>query len=168
MSPGVNANSSKGATTTGTPPTVSGIRPASASSGSLVKRGVGDGDGVGLGVGSGVARIAGVNLPNDKRLEVGLTYIYGIGRSTAKKIAADTGLSPDEKIKDLTDEEITKLREYIASGSPRCRTVPPVRARHGTHGSTQRLASSSVRRRAGLWPRQTAQTADGHNRPNPH
>jgi small subunit ribosomal protein S13 len=42
-----------------------------------------------------------------------LTYIYGIGRSTAQKIAADTGLSPDEKIKDLTDEEVTKLREYI-------------------------------------------------------
>ena len=60
-----------------------------------------------------MARIAGVNLPNQKRLEIGLTYIYGIGRSTAKKIAADTGLSPDEKIKDLTDEEITKLREYI-------------------------------------------------------
>ena len=60
-----------------------------------------------------MARIAGVNLPNQKRLEVGLTYIYGIGRSTAQKICAETGLSPDEKIKDLTDEEITKLREYI-------------------------------------------------------
>src|SRR6186997_2363864 len=60
-----------------------------------------------------MARIAGVNLPNQKRLEVGLTYIYGIGRSTAQKICADTGLSVDEKIKDLTDEEITKLREYI-------------------------------------------------------
>jgi small subunit ribosomal protein S13 len=60
-----------------------------------------------------MARIAGVNLPNQKRLEIGLTYIYGIGRSTAQKICADTGLSCDEKIKDLTDEEITKLREYI-------------------------------------------------------
>ena len=60
-----------------------------------------------------MARIAGVNLPNQKRLEIGLTYIYGIGRSTAQKICAETGLSPDEKIKDLTDEEITKLREYI-------------------------------------------------------
>ena len=60
-----------------------------------------------------MARIAGVNLPNQKRLEVGLTYIYGIGRSTAQKICAETGLSPDEKINDLTDEEITKLREYI-------------------------------------------------------
>jgi small subunit ribosomal protein S13 len=62
-----------------------------------------------------MARIAGVNLPNQKRLEIGLTYIYGIGQSTAKKICADTGLSSDEKIKDLTDEEITKLREYIDS-----------------------------------------------------
>jgi small subunit ribosomal protein S13 len=60
-----------------------------------------------------MARIAGVNIPNQKRLEIGLTYIYGIGRSTAKKICSDTGLSPDEKVKDLTDEEVTKLREYI-------------------------------------------------------
>ena len=62
-----------------------------------------------------MARIAGVNLPNQKRLEIGLTYIYGIGQSTARKICADIGLSPDEKIKDLTDEEVTKLREYIDS-----------------------------------------------------
>jgi small subunit ribosomal protein S13 len=62
-----------------------------------------------------VARIAGVNLPNQKRLEVGLTYIFGIGHSTARKICADIGLSCDEKIKDLTDEEVTKLREYIDS-----------------------------------------------------
>jgi len=60
-----------------------------------------------------MARIAGVNIPNQKRLEIGLTYIYGIGRSTAKKICVDTGLSVDEKVKDLTDEEVTKLREYI-------------------------------------------------------
>jgi small subunit ribosomal protein S13 len=60
-----------------------------------------------------MARIAGVNLPNQKRLEIGLTYIYGIGQPTARKVCADTGLSFDEKIKDLTDEEITKLREYI-------------------------------------------------------
>jgi small subunit ribosomal protein S13 len=60
-----------------------------------------------------VARIAGVNLPNQKRLEVGLTYIYGIGPSTAREILAALGLSPDEKIKDLTDEEVTKLQRYI-------------------------------------------------------
>jgi small subunit ribosomal protein S13 len=54
-----------------------------------------------------------VNLPNQKRLEVGLTYIYGIGPSTAREILAALGLSPDEKIKDLTDEEVTKLQRYI-------------------------------------------------------
>jgi small subunit ribosomal protein S13 len=60
-----------------------------------------------------MARIAGVNLPNQKRLEIGLTYIYGIGQSTAKKICRELELDPDEKVKDLTDEEITKLRTYI-------------------------------------------------------
>ena len=60
-----------------------------------------------------MARIAGVNLPNQKRLEVGLTYIYGIGPSTAKRVCTSLGLSPDEKIRDLTDDEVTKLREYI-------------------------------------------------------
>jgi small subunit ribosomal protein S13 len=60
-----------------------------------------------------VARIAGVNLPNQKRLEVGLTYIFGIGQPTARQICAALGLSPDEKIRDLTDEEVTKLRNYI-------------------------------------------------------
>jgi small subunit ribosomal protein S13 len=60
-----------------------------------------------------LARIAGVNLPREKRLEVALTYIYGIGQSSAQKICADLDLSCDEKVRDLTDEEITKLRTYI-------------------------------------------------------
>jgi len=60
-----------------------------------------------------VARIAGVNLPNQKRLEIGLTYIYGIGQPTAQKIAAELGLNPDTKVRDLTDDEVTKLRQYI-------------------------------------------------------
>jgi small subunit ribosomal protein S13 len=60
-----------------------------------------------------VARIAGVNLPNTKRLEIGLTAIYGIGQSTAQKICDDLGLDRNEKVKDLTDEEVTKLRTYI-------------------------------------------------------
>jgi len=60
-----------------------------------------------------VARIAGVNLPREKRLEVGLTYIFGVGRSTALQICSATGLKPEEKVRDLTDPEITKLREYI-------------------------------------------------------
>src|SRR3954453_12894727 len=65
------------------------------------------------GRGSPMARIAGVNLPNQKRLEIGLTYIYGIGQSTARKVATALALDPDTKIKDLTDEEVTKLRQYI-------------------------------------------------------
>ncbi len=60
-----------------------------------------------------MARIAGVNLPREKRLEIALTYIYGIGQPTAHKVCVDLGLSPDEKVRDLTDEEITKLRNYI-------------------------------------------------------
>ncbi len=60
-----------------------------------------------------MARIAGVNLPREKRLEVGLTYIFGIGRSTAQEVCNALGLSLDTKVRDLTDEEVTKLREYI-------------------------------------------------------
>jgi small subunit ribosomal protein S13 len=60
-----------------------------------------------------VARIAGVNLPTQKRLEVGLTYIYGIGRSTAQKTIKALELDANQKVRDLTDEEVTKLRQYI-------------------------------------------------------
>jgi small subunit ribosomal protein S13 len=60
-----------------------------------------------------LARIAGVNLPNQKRLEIGLTYIYGIGRTTSQQICAALGLSPDTKVRDLTDDEVTKLRNHI-------------------------------------------------------
>ncbi len=60
-----------------------------------------------------MARIAGVDLPNNKRVEIGLTYIYGIGLTTSKKILADTGINPDIRVKDLTEEDISKLREYI-------------------------------------------------------
>jgi small subunit ribosomal protein S13 len=60
-----------------------------------------------------MARIAGVNLPNQKRLEIGLTYIFGIGRSTAREICAALELSLDTKIRDLTDDEVSKLRDYI-------------------------------------------------------
>jgi len=60
-----------------------------------------------------VARIAGINLPNQKRLEIGLTYIYGIGQSKAQEVCAALGLSPDTKVRDLTDDEVTRLREYI-------------------------------------------------------
>ena len=60
-----------------------------------------------------MARIAGVDLPRDKRVEIGLTYIYGIGRKTADDIIAATGVNPDTRVRDLTEEDIAKLREYI-------------------------------------------------------
>ena len=62
-----------------------------------------------------MARIAVVNLPTQKRLEIGLTYIYGIGRSTSQKILRELELDPNQKVRDLTDEEVTKLRGYIDS-----------------------------------------------------
>ncbi|GAA1887481.1 MAG: 30S ribosomal protein S13 [Gordonia paraffinivorans] len=60
-----------------------------------------------------MARVAGVDLPREKRLEIALTYIYGVGRTTSKEILAGTGLSPDLRAKDLTDADVAKLREYI-------------------------------------------------------
>lgn len=60
-----------------------------------------------------MARISGVDLPRDKRVEVGLTYIYGIGPKTAKDIIAATGVNPDTRVKDLSEDEVSKLREYI-------------------------------------------------------
>lgn len=61
-----------------------------------------------------MARIEGVDLPRDKRVMIGLTYIHGIGKSTAQDALVDTGISPETKVRDLTEEEITKLREYIS------------------------------------------------------
>ena len=61
-----------------------------------------------------MARIAGIDLPKEKRVEIGLTYIYGIGRATAAKILKETGVDPDIRIKDLTDEDEQKLREAVA------------------------------------------------------
>ena len=60
-----------------------------------------------------MARISGVDLPREKRVEIGLTYIYGIGRKTANDIIAATGVNPDTRVKDLTEEDVAKLREYI-------------------------------------------------------
>jgi small subunit ribosomal protein S13 len=60
-----------------------------------------------------MARIAGVDLPRDKRVEIGLTYIFGIGRTTANKILQATGINPDTRVKDLTEDEVVRLREYI-------------------------------------------------------
>lgn len=60
-----------------------------------------------------MARIAGVDLPRDKRIEVALSYIYGIGRKTASEIVAATGVNPDVRVRDLAEDDVSKLREYI-------------------------------------------------------
>jgi len=60
-----------------------------------------------------LARIAGVDIPREKRLEISLTYIFGIGRSTAKLVCEQTGLSPDTRVRDLTEEEVAQLRSFI-------------------------------------------------------
>jgi small subunit ribosomal protein S13 len=63
-----------------------------------------------------MARIAGVNIPPQKRIEIGLTYIYGVGRSTSNHILKQLGIDPDTKVRDLTEEEVVRLREAIDSG----------------------------------------------------
>ena len=60
-----------------------------------------------------MARLSGVDIPREKRVEISLTYIYGIGRTTSQKILAETGVSPDTRVRDLTDEEVNRLRAYI-------------------------------------------------------
>jgi small subunit ribosomal protein S13 len=65
-----------------------------------------------------MARIAGIDLPREKRIEIGLTYIYGIGRKTASDILKETGISPDTRVKDLTEADEGKLREYIDRNLP--------------------------------------------------
>ncbi len=63
-----------------------------------------------------MARISGVNIPLNKRVEIGLTYIYGIGRSKSNELLAEVGIEPDRKVRDLTEEEVVKLRELIDAG----------------------------------------------------
>ena len=62
-----------------------------------------------------MARLVGVDLPRDKRIEVGLTYIYGIGPTTSKKILAETGVDPDIRVRDLTEDDLARLRDYITA-----------------------------------------------------
>ena len=63
-----------------------------------------------------MARIAGVDLPRDKRIEIGLTYVFGIGRTSAKRILEETGINPDTRVRDLSDEEEARIRECIDKG----------------------------------------------------
>ncbi len=80
-----------------------------------------------------MARILGVDLPRDKRVEVGLTYIYGIGLTTAKKVCAETGVNPDTRCNDLTEEEVVKMRDYID-------------ANYITEGDLRRETSQNIKR----------------------
>ena len=80
-----------------------------------------------------MARILGVDLPRDKRVEVGVTYIYGIGLTTAKKVCAETGVNPDTRCKDLTDEEVVKMRDFID-------------ANYITEGDLRRETSQNIKR----------------------
>ena len=80
-----------------------------------------------------MARIAGVNLPNQKRLEIGLTYIFGLGQPRAQEICAALGLSPDTKVRDLTEDEVAKLRDYID-------------ANHQVEGDLRRERTQAIKR----------------------
>lgn len=80
-----------------------------------------------------MARIAGVDLPRDKRIEIALTYIFGIGLTTSKKIIAVTGINPDTRTRDLTEEEVVKLRETIDKG-------------HRVEGDLRREQSLNIKR----------------------
>jgi small subunit ribosomal protein S13 len=79
-----------------------------------------------------VARIAGINIPTNKRVEIGLTYIFGIGRSTAQQILAETKVDPNTSVKDLTEDEVVKLREAVEN--------------HGVEGDLRRERSQNVKR----------------------
>jgi small subunit ribosomal protein S13 len=80
-----------------------------------------------------LARIAGVDLPRDKRVEVSLTYIFGIGRPSSRKILAEAGINPDTRVKDLTEEEVSKLREIIEKN-------------HTVEGDLRRQVSMDIKR----------------------
>ncbi len=80
-----------------------------------------------------MARIAGIDLPRTKRIEIGLTYIYGIGQPSAREICSSLGLSPDTKVRDLTEEEVSKLRDHIDSN-------------HQVEGDLRRERTQSIKR----------------------
>jgi small subunit ribosomal protein S13 len=81
-----------------------------------------------------MARLAGVDLPREKRLEIALTYIYGIGRTRAQQTLADTGVSPDVRVKDLTDDDLVKLRDHIEGN-------------YKVEGDLRREVASDIRRK---------------------
>ena len=96
-----------------------------------------------------MTRIAGIDLPKDKRIEIGLTYIYGIGRKSAKDILAQTGVNPDTRVKDLSDADEQKLRDaidsYTVEGDLRHRKGLPVRGqRSKTNARTRKGPKKTI------------------------
>ena len=96
-----------------------------------------------------MARIAGVDLPKNKRVEIGLTYIYGIGRSTADEILAGTGVNPDTRVKDLSEEDVAKLRDYIdkycvVEGDLRRKGLPVRGQRTKTNARTRKGPAKTI------------------------
>ena len=81
-----------------------------------------------------MARLVGVDLPREKRMEIALTYIYGVGRTRAKETLAQTGISPDKRVRDLTDEELVQLRDWIE-------------ANYQVEGDLRREVASDIRRK---------------------
>ena len=97
-----------------------------------------------------MARIAGIDLPREKRIEIGLTYIYGIGRTSANKILAQAGINPDTRVKDLTEEDEAKLREiigheYVVEGDLRRNVAMDIK-RHPQGSQAYRRQQEEVRR----------------------
>ena len=91
-----------------------------------------------------MARIAGIDLPREKRIEIGLTYIYGIGRTSANKILAQAGINPDTRVKDLSEEDETKLREIIGHEYTHRKGLPVRGQRTKTNARTRKGPKRTV------------------------
>ncbi|OLA25814.1 MAG: 30S ribosomal protein S13 [Firmicutes bacterium CAG:129_59_24] len=102
-----------------------------------------------------MARIAGIDLPKDKRIEIGLTYIYGIGRKSAQEILAQTGVNPDTRVKDLTDADEAKLREAIALDIKRLSEIGCYRGTRHRRGLPVRGQRSKTNARTRKGPKKT-------------
>ena len=115
-----------------------------------------------------MARIAGVDLPRDKRIEIGLTYVFGIGRTSAKRILEETGINPDTRVRDLSDEEEARIREcidkeFIVEGDLRRQTALDIKrlSEIGCYRGTRHRRGLPVR---GQSTKQNARTRKGPKR----
>ena len=102
-----------------------------------------------------MARIAGGDLPREKRVEIGITYIYGIGRPTAQKILKETGINPDTRVKDLTEEDVSKLRADVNLSIKRLMEIGCYRGLRHRKGLPVRGQSSKRNARTRKGPRRT-------------